>query len=90
MTSTNAAGTSDASSASGSITPYALYEIEYLVVAGGGGGGGQTTGGWPAGGGGAGGVLYSAQMDPRPGGSWWLWLTYVPPARTDVLVNKIF
>lgn len=56
-------GTSQASSASNSITTASSYATDYLVVAGGGGGGG----GFAAGGGGAGGYLTGTSFAITPG-----------------------
>jgi len=53
---TNANGTSAASSASSSVAPIKMVEVEYLIVAGGGGSGGGGNTGYHSGGGGAGGL----------------------------------
>ena len=52
----NIAGSSTASSASGSVTPIQIVTADYLVLAGGGGGGGGDSQDYGAGGGGAGGL----------------------------------
>ena len=52
----NIAGSSTASTASGSVTPSNAVTVNYLVVAGGGGGGKNYSNNWSRGGGGAGGL----------------------------------